>query len=108
VSKAKIHDIAINSENDEKIMNDINKNGNISEVLFNQQPIYNRDSNIEEMQNNNKNFYEQTSKRAFSTIFNEEENKLRELVDNTYYPDDNREEELTDIELVKKYINLII
>jgi hypothetical protein len=75
-------------------------------ILPSAYPLYTEDSSIDDMNKNNHNFYEEISRKAFETAFKEEEDRLNKLVKTTYHPKE-KEEELSDFQLMKKRLNLI-
>jgi hypothetical protein len=78
----------------------------VTSILSSINPLYSEDNNLDDMFKNNRNFYEEVSKKAFVTAFKEEEDRLNELVNATYHPTE-KEEELTDFQLMKNHLNLI-
>jgi hypothetical protein len=78
----------------------------VTSILSSMNPLYDENNNLEDMLKNNRTFYEEMSKKAFVTAFKEEEDRLDELVNAAYYPEE-KEEELSDFQLMKKNLNLI-
>jgi hypothetical protein len=76
------------------------------EDILDQTPIYSEENSIEDLSKRNKDFYERTSRKVFKTVFKEEQLKLNELAETTYYPE-NKEEEIDNLTLVKIHLNLI-
>jgi hypothetical protein len=74
--------------------------------LLHDKPLYTDNISIEDMDKNNKSFYERTSKKAFNTALKEEKIHLNELVDAEYYPEE-EEEVFSDVDLMKNHLNLI-
>jgi hypothetical protein len=89
----------IHNQNDELTVNRI-------EDILKEEPIYLDDNSIDDMCDRNKDFYEKTSQKIFKTVMKEEQEKLNELLEATYYPD-KKEEEISDIVLLKEYLNFI-
>jgi hypothetical protein len=84
----------------------IDNDGTIEDLLKSRRPIYTSDSSIDSMNENNKRFYEIAAKKAFKTAFVEENEKLNELVDATYYPEE-KEITYSDSELMKNLLNVV-
>jgi hypothetical protein len=74
--------------------------------LLDEKPIYAKENSIDDMNENNKAFYEKTAKRAFHTAFKEEKTRLNELVEASYYPE-NEKDEKGDLDTVRDYLNLV-
>jgi hypothetical protein len=85
--------------------NEIDEDDLLGNIL-NNYPIYDDNSSIEDMNENNKRFYEEATKSAFKVAFRKEQEQLNELVETTYYPE-KKEEELTDFQLMKNNLNLV-
>jgi hypothetical protein len=59
------------------------------------------------MAEKNKDFVEKTSKRALKAIVKEEKERLTELVDAAYYPNEKDGKQPDNLTLVKVHLNLI-
>jgi hypothetical protein len=81
------------------------KENNVEELLK-QDPIYDKNTDIDDMVKRNKDFYEKTSKKVFKTLLEEEQTRLNKLISATYYPE-KKEEEPDNLTLVKDHLNLI-
>jgi hypothetical protein len=79
---------------------------NTVEELLKQDPIYDKDTDVNDMIKRNKDFYEKTSKKVFKTLLEEEQTRLNKLISATYYPE-KKEEEPDNLTLVKDHLNLI-
>jgi hypothetical protein len=95
-----------NLEEEEKPNGNKEDEDSVASVLASMKPIYDENSNVDDMFKNNRDFYGDVSKKAFETAFKEEEERLEELVNATYHPEE-KEEELTDFQLMKNHLNLI-
>jgi hypothetical protein len=82
----------------------VKKRGNTG--ILNDEPLYTENSTLEDMGARNKNFYEKTTKKAFTLIMKEEKTHLNELIDAEYYPEEAREP-ASDLDLMKNHLNLI-
>jgi hypothetical protein len=94
---------------EKELMNEempVENDGTIEDLLKGRKPIYSSDSSIDSMNKNNKRFYEIAAKKAFKTAFVEENEKLNELVDATYYPEE-KEITYSDSELMKNLLNVV-
>jgi hypothetical protein len=69
-------------------------------------PLYTDKSSIEDMEEQNNNFYKKTSSKAFNAMFQSEQDKLTDLVNATYQPS-KPEEDITDYDLMIHHLNLI-
>lgn len=74
--------------------------------LLEDSPLYNDEADINNMVNNNMEFYERTMNNVFNVALKEENAKLNELVKTEYYPERNKEQK-SDAELMKDYLNLV-
>jgi hypothetical protein len=70
-------------------------------------PLYTKNISVDDMDTNNKNFYEKITKKAFVTAFKEEKTYLNELVESTYYPEE-QTEKISDLDMMKERLNLIL
>lgn len=68
--------------------------------------IYKKNDTLDSMEAKTREFVANTSKRVFATADKEEQRHVEELVANTYYPTDPREE-VSEEDLVKRRLNLI-
>jgi hypothetical protein len=84
------------------------KNDDIASALFNQDPLYQENSDLDSMLESNRNFYQETSQKAFTAAMKEEKTRLKELLDATYYPEKNKPEDIGDVELMRRSLNLIM
>jgi hypothetical protein len=98
---------SVPSEIVEEVANkkEIDEDDLLGNILTNY-PLYNENSSIEEMNESNKKFYEEATKKAFKVAFRKEQEQLNELVEAEYYPE-KKEEQLTDFQLMKNNLNLI-
>jgi hypothetical protein len=78
-----------------------------NDELLKDPPLYTDKADINIMKESNKTFYEKTTKKAFITAFKEEQERLNELVATEYYPSE-KKKEVSDIELIKNYLNIVV
>jgi hypothetical protein len=99
---------SIEKQKDERLTEEmpVENNGTIKDLLKENKPLYNGDSSLEEMSENNRKFYESAAKKAFRTAFKEEKEKLDELVNMKYYPEE-QEQIYGDDEIMKSLMNVV-